>query len=127
MFFFRVSEATMGDFDFGRIRTEWATSVVVDPVPNNPGIDYLVERLGREKVNWSTFTPERIRRVLSSPPAPPPADLPVRSAQDSSSASSVPPLSRRSKMPRRQPLRSRTAKGAKALPRVEVEFVPASS
>ncbi|CAA7037501.1 unnamed protein product [Microthlaspi erraticum] len=113
MFFFRVSEATMGDFDFGRIRTEWATSVVVDPVPNNPGIDYLVERLGREKVNWSTFTPERIRRVLSSPPAPPPADLPVRSAQDSSSASSVPPLSRRSKMPRRQPLRSRTAKGAK--------------
>ncbi|CAA7039553.1 unnamed protein product [Microthlaspi erraticum] len=72
MFFFRVSEATMGDFDFGRIRTEWATSVVVDPVPNNPGIDYLVERLGREKVNWSTFTPERIRRVLSSPPAPPP-------------------------------------------------------
>ncbi|CAA7052866.1 unnamed protein product [Microthlaspi erraticum] len=99
MFFFRVSEATMGDFDFGRIRTEWATSVVVDPVPNNPGIDYLVERLGREKVNWSTFTPERIRRVLSSPPAPPPADLPVRSAQDSSSASSVPPLSRRSKMP----------------------------
>ncbi|CAA7036558.1 unnamed protein product [Microthlaspi erraticum] len=127
MFFFRVSEATMGDFDFGRIRTEWATSVVVDPVPNNPGIDYLVERLGREKVNWSTFTPERIRRVLSSPPAPPPADLPVRSAQDSSSASSVPPLSRRSKMTRRQPLRSRTAKGAKALPRVEVEFVPASS
>ncbi|CAA7030753.1 unnamed protein product [Microthlaspi erraticum] len=99
----------------------WATSVVVDPVPNNPGIDYLVERLGREKVNWNTFTPERIRRVLSSPPAPPPADLPVRSAQDSSSASSVPPLSRRPKMPRRQPLRSRTAKGAKALPRVEVE------
>ncbi|CAA7055090.1 unnamed protein product [Microthlaspi erraticum] len=113
MFFFRVSEATMGDFDFGRIRTEWATSVVVDPVPNNPGIDYLVERLGREKVNWSTFTPERIRRVLSSPPAPPPADLPVRSAQDSSSASSVPPLSCRPKMTRRQPLRSRTAKSAK--------------
>ncbi|CAA7036833.1 unnamed protein product [Microthlaspi erraticum] len=104
MFFFRVSEATMGDFDFGRIRTDCRSST------NNPGIDYLVERLGREKVNWSTFTPERIRRVLSSPPAPPPADLPVRSAQDSSSASSVPPLSRRSKMTRRQPLRSRTAK-----------------
>ncbi|CAA7047714.1 unnamed protein product [Microthlaspi erraticum] len=86
---------------------------VVDPVPNNPGIDYLVERLGREKVNWSTFTPERIRRVLSSPPAPPPADLPVRSAQDSSSASSVPPLSRRSKMTSSSASQIPDRKGAK--------------
>ncbi|CAA7031559.1 unnamed protein product [Microthlaspi erraticum] len=86
---------------------------VVDPVPSSPSIDYLVERLRREKVNWNTFSRIGSGRVLSSPPAPPPADLPVRSVQDSSSASSVPPLSRRSKMTRRQPLRSRTAKSAK--------------
>ncbi|CAA7018422.1 unnamed protein product [Microthlaspi erraticum] len=83
MFFFRVSEATMGDFDFGRIRTDCRSST------NNPGIDYLVERLGREKVNWSTFTPERIRRVLSSPPAPPPDPGPQRVPRASSGGSRV--------------------------------------
>ncbi|CAA7023814.1 unnamed protein product [Microthlaspi erraticum] len=30
---------------------------------------------GRERVNWNMFTPERIRRVLSSPPTPPPGHM----------------------------------------------------
>ncbi|CAA7038349.1 unnamed protein product [Microthlaspi erraticum] len=104
MFFFRVNEASIGNFDLGRLPTVWATSVVVDPVPSSPSIDYLVERLRREKVNWNTFS--RIGSDEYSAPL-------LLLLQDSSSASSVPPLSRRSKMTRRQPLRSRTAKSAK--------------
>ncbi|CAA7041863.1 unnamed protein product [Microthlaspi erraticum] len=36
MFFFQVNKASIGDFDFGCLPTVWATSVVVDPVPNSP-------------------------------------------------------------------------------------------
>ncbi|KAG7533326.1 hypothetical protein ISN45_Aa08g009650 [Arabidopsis thaliana x Arabidopsis arenosa] len=65
-FFFRVDRHSVGDYDFYRIATTWASSLVrARDTSESTGDEFaLAALLRRERNTWATFSRERIRSAL---------------------------------------------------------------
>ncbi|XP_019085631.1 PREDICTED: uncharacterized protein At3g60930, chloroplastic-like [Camelina sativa] len=95
-FYFRVTPAAVGDYNFARLPTQWAVCVGQnDPLvlscyseepPRIPATRELIERLRAGEVRWNSFTRARIIAALNAPlvrdtaaPVPPLPANPARS------------------------------------------------
>ncbi|XP_019100919.1 PREDICTED: uncharacterized protein At3g60930, chloroplastic-like [Camelina sativa] len=66
-FYFRVTPAAVGDYDFARLPTQWAACVDSEEPPKIPATRELIERLRAGEVRWNSFTRARIIAALNAP------------------------------------------------------------
>ncbi|XP_019093241.1 PREDICTED: uncharacterized protein At3g60930, chloroplastic-like [Camelina sativa] len=66
-FYFRVSPASVGDFNFARLPTQWAVCVDSGDHLNTHAVQALTERLRGGEIRWSLFSRACIITALNAP------------------------------------------------------------
>ncbi|XP_019100850.1 PREDICTED: uncharacterized protein At3g60930, chloroplastic-like [Camelina sativa] len=84
-FYFLVTPAAVGDYNFARLPIQWAVCVDSEEPLRIPATRELIERLRAGEVRWNSFTRARIIAALNAPivrdtPAPAPP-LPANQAR----------------------------------------------
>ncbi|XP_023641925.1 uncharacterized protein At3g60930, chloroplastic-like [Capsella rubella] len=86
-FFFRVTSASVGAFNFSQLPTQWAINVDTGDCPLTSELRALTDQLRNGRVRWNTFTRARIVQALNRPT---PLAAPSQQRISSSSSTTAP-------------------------------------